>query len=399
MLDVRIGDIKIGDEERASVMEVLQSEWLSEGPKVRKFESLWAQYVGTGFCVAVNSGSSALLAGLYALLYDKRFGKVRRGSKVITSPVTYVATSNAIVLAGMEPVYVDIDPHTFTLKADQIEDLLKNGEPDEYSIILPVHLMGYPNDMDTINRLAEKYDLVVFEDSSQAHGSLYKGQRTGSLSLLSSYSFYVAHNIQVGEMGATVTRDRKIRSLLRKVKSNGRICSCSLCSRSEGNCPHAEAKFDPRFTHDLIGFNFKTTEFQAAIAIPQIKRAEEIIKARQGNVKYLSEKLSQYSDLLDLPAYSDDISYLAYPMIIKDKTIDREEFMRKLELNGIETRPLFGCIPTQQPAYRHLRQQYEGRLPNADFVGSAGCYVGCHQYLGHKELDLIAAAIGSVIKR
>ena len=397
MIKVRVGDIKIGNEERAAIQDVLDSGRLSEGEKVREFESLWARYTENRFCVAVNSGTSALLAGLYALLYDPRFKKVKRGGKVITSPVTYIATSSAIVLSGMEPVYVDIDPTTFTLNVAQIEDLLKQGDPDEYSMILPVHLMGYPNDMDAINAIADRYGLVVFEDAAQAHGSLYKGKKAGSLSLLADYSFYIAHNIQVGEMGAVVTSDEKLRGMIKKIKANGRICSCRVCERAEGKCPYKGKDFDPRFTHEYIGFNFKTTEFQAALSIPQIKKADSIMRARQKNVHYLNERLNAFLEALQLPAYSTDVSYLAYPIVVKDAKINREQFMNKLEEKGLETRPLFGCIPTQQPAFSFLKAQYEGKLPTADFVGRNGFYVGCHQYLSQDDLDYIVETVQSVV--
>lgn len=398
MIKIRIGDIKIEKEEKAAVYEVLESNHLSEGKKTREFESLWANYIGTNFCVAVNSGTSALLAGLHALLYDGRFKKVKRGSKVITSPVTYIATTNAIVLSQMEPVYVDIDSSTFTLNVEQIEDLLKKN-PDDYSIILPVHLMGNPNDMDAINYLAEKYDLIVFEDASQAHGSRYKAKKVGSLSLLATYSFYIAHNLQVGEMGAVVTNDNKLRGLIKKIKANGRVCSCPICTRIEGNCPYKNEAFDPRFTHEYIGFNFKTTEFQAAVGIPQIKRADSIIKARQKNVKYLNERLEAYSDVFQLPLYSEDISYLAYPLIIHNNKLNRKKLMEKLEQKGVEARPLFGCIPTQQPAYKHLKPQYENMLPNADFIGEHGFYIGCHQYLEISDLDYVVNTVEEIVKR
>ncbi|MFA5072418.1 MAG: DegT/DnrJ/EryC1/StrS family aminotransferase [Nitrospirota bacterium] len=397
MITVRVGDIQTTDEEKKAVLEVFASGRFSEGLKVREFESLWSHYIQTKYCVAVNSGTSALIAGLYALQYDDRFKKVKRGSKVITSPVTYIATSNAIVLAGMEPVYVDIDPGTFALNAEQIEDLLKRGNPDEYSIILPVHLMGYPNDMDSINDIARRYGLVVFEDAAQAHGSLVKGKKTGSLSLLADYSFYIAHNIQVGEMGAVVTSDEKLAQLIKKLKANGRECSCQVCKRAEGSCPYMGEAFDPRFIHEYIGFNFKTTEFQAALAIPQIKKADSIMHTRQRNVLYLNERLQALSEVIQLPVYSTDVSYLAYPIVIKDARINREQFMARLEQAGVETRPLFGCIPTQQPAFHYLKSQYDGRLWNADFVGKNGFYVGCHQYLSHHDLDTIATSLSSEI--
>lgn len=398
MIKIRVGDIKLGKKEKAPIREVLESGRISEGKRVREFESLWAHYIGTKYCVAVNSGTSALIAGLYALLYDRRFKKVKRGSKVITSPVTYIATSNAILLSGMEPVYVDIDPYTFTLNVSEIEDLLKKNNPDEFSIILPVHLMGYPNDMDAINYLAKKYNLVVFEDAAQAHGSLYKGKKVGSLSMLADYSFYIAHNIQVGEMGAVVTSDERINRLIRQIKANGRICSCPICKRIRGSCLYKNKNYDPRFTHEYIGFNFKTIEFQAAIGIPQIKMADEIKRLRQSNVRYLNQGLEEYSDIFQLPIYSEDISYLAYPIVIKKKRLKREQLMKQLEQHGVETRPLFGCIPTQQPAYKHLKQQYENRLPNATFIGKNGFYIGCHQYLKQKDLNFVVNTFHTVLK-
>jgi dTDP-4-amino-4,6-dideoxygalactose transaminase len=394
---VKIGDIRIGEEEKASVLESLEQGQLSEGPKTMQFERLWARYIGTKYCVAVNSGSSALLAGLHALIHDRRRPRVRPGCKVITSPVTYVATSNAIVLAGMEPVYVDIDPRTFTLDMNQVEDVLRK-DPDGHAVILPVHLMGYVCDMDAANDLARRYGLAVFEDAAQAHGSLYKGRRAGSLSDLAEYSFYIAHNIQVGEMGAVVTSDDGLCRLIRRIKANGRLCACRICRRGEGKCPHRDAEFDPRFTHDLIGFNFKTAELHAAIAIPQIGKADAIVRARQRNVQALNEKLESFSDIFHLPIYSEDVSYLAYPLVIRDPRWSRERIMKSLEESGVETRPLFGSIPTQQPAFRYLKERYEGRLPNADFVGKNGFYIGCHQYLEKGHLDQVSESFSALVR-
>lgn len=175
------------------------------------------------------------------------------------------------------------------------------------------------------------------------------------------------------------------------------MCSCRVCDRAEGKCPYTGKGFDPRFTHEFIGFNFKTTEFQAALAIPQIKKADSIMRARQKNVLYLNERLQGLSEALQLPEYSPDVSYLAYPIVIRDANINRELLMTKLEKKGVETRPLFGCIPTQQPAFSQLKTQYEKRLPMADFVGKNGFYVGCHQYLSQADLDFIVETAYSTV--
>jgi dTDP-4-amino-4,6-dideoxygalactose transaminase len=401
---VSVGDFRIGKEEREAVLAVLDSARLSEGKKVQEFENAFARFVGTKYAVATSSGTGALLCSIAALKNHRELD-IREGSKVITTPLTYVATSNAIVLSGLEPVYVDVDPMTFGITPEAIRAHLEEvDDPSEYSFILPVHLMGYPCDMDGIQKVAREYSLQVFEDSAQAHGSVYKGRRTGSLSLLSDFSFYIAHNIQVGEMGAVTTNDREIWRLVKKLKANGRVCDCPICTRLEGTCPRVfkgvgNEDRDPRFTHDLIGYNFKTTEFQAALGLCQLKKAEWITERRRENVRYLNEQLEEFSDVLQLPLYSDEISYLAYPVVLRDEKISRRVLRERFEKRGVETRPLFGCIPTQQPAYGFLREQYEGRLPNAEHLGSRAFYVGCHQFLEREDLDYLIEVIKSELKR
>ncbi len=393
---ISVGDFQINEEEKAVINEVLDAGRISEWKKVKEFENLFANYIGTKHCITVNSGTSALIIGLSALINDSRFPKIRKGSKVVTTPLAYVATINAIVLTGLEPVFVDINRHDFSILPQKIEEHLDNtNDPESYSIILPVHLMGYPCDMNEINRIAKKYDLVVFEDSAQAHGSLYHGRKTGSLSLLSAFSFYIAHNIQAGEMGAVLTDDEKLMNMMRKLKTNGRICDCPICTRPKGYCPYFpryddDDDFDPRFLHDTIGYNFKIMEFQAALGISQVKKADLIFEKRQYNVHSLNQHLEKYSDELQLPVFSKDISYLAYPIVVKKRSkFTRKNLREELENNGIENRPLFGCIPTQQPAYDYLKNEYEGKIPNAEYVGKNAFYIGCHQYLNQDDLEYI----------
>jgi len=397
---ITVGDFKIQKEEKKVIEEVLKSGRISEGKFVKKFELEFAKKVGTKYCVALSSGTSALIAGLLSLIYS---GKIKKGTKVITTPVTYIATSNAIVLAGLEPVYVDIDKDTFSIIPENIENLLKNSKDGEYSLILPVHLMGYPCDMNAINKIAKKYGLLVFEDAAQAHNSKYDGKNVGTFSIMADYSFYIAHNIQVGEMGAIVTDDKNLAGLVRQIKANGRVCDCLECTRNQGICPHTpkdENDNDPRFTHNVIGYNFKTMEFQAALGLLQLSRLDEIINKRRKNVRKLNEKLKNFSDILKLPVFDENVSYLAYPIIIKDnKIINRQTLRKKLSENGIETRPLFGCIPTQQPAYSFLKEKYKGKLPNAEYIGANGFYIGCHQYLKDKDINYIGDVFEKILNK
>jgi CDP-6-deoxy-D-xylo-4-hexulose-3-dehydrase len=400
---VGIGDFVVGDDETKAVNDVLRSSRITEGRKTLEFEKKWAAYVGTRYCVALNSGTSALIAGLTSLKFHRAF-KIEEGRKVITTPLTYVATSNAIIHAGLEPVYVDVDEDTFCVTSDNVRNHLEMvDDSKDYSAILPVHLMGYLCDMAGINRVARQYGLVTIEDSSQAHGSLTNGQKAGSLSLFSTFSFYIAHNVQAGELGAVCTDDNEIARLVRMIKANGRMCDCAICRRSSSGCRRMRAQEkgslrDPRFTHEIVGYNFKTMDLQTALASVQLKRISDIIKKRRENFKYLTAGLERHADILVLPKYDPNVSYFAYPLVIKErKRISRESLISKLEERGVEARPMFGCIPTQQPAYSQLRQEYLGKLPNAERIGSKGFYIGCHQYLNQEKLDHVIKVFKEVL--
>ncbi|MEM2839591.1 MAG: DegT/DnrJ/EryC1/StrS family aminotransferase [Thermoplasmata archaeon] len=400
---VTVGELRLEGAEKKAISEVVDSNRISEGPKTSRFEEEWAKYIGTRYSVSLNSGTSALIAGLTSLLHHSKY-RVSSGSKVLTTPLTYIATSNACVIAGFEPVYADIEEETLCLSPENVKSALEGmDDPSECSVLLPVHLMGYPCNMDSMIRIAQKYGLVIMEDSAQAHGTLYRYKKVGSLSALSAFSFYIAHNIQAGELGAINTSDIEICKLVRKIKTNGRMCDCLTCTRNTTGCPKmnlsndAEDK-DPRFAHEFIGYNFKAMEFQTAIALTQLKRIDRIIRKRQENVKYLNEGLESFSGIIRLPRYDKNVSYLAYPLIIeKNAKIPRKKLRLALESRGVETRPLFGCIPTQQKAYSYLKKKYAGKLPVAEYVGANGFYIGCHQYLSREDLDHVIKSFKEVL--
>lgn len=399
MKKITVGWLEIGQGERDAVNQILDSGRISEGPKTFEFEKKWAEFIGTKYCVAVSSGTAALITALTAL---KNIYNLEKRPKLITSPLTYISDANAAVLSGFEPVFADIDARTFCILPDEVERILKQSDnPGLFSIILPVDLMGYSVELEKIKNIAKKYGLLVLEDAAEAHGTVYKGKKCGSGADAGIFSFYIAHNIQAGEMGAINTNNYDIYRIAKKLKANGRVCECRVCTRSKGMCPAIQASqgksgFDPRFLHDIIGYNFKTMEFQPAIALAQLEKINHILERRRDNVKLLNDGLSEYSDLLQLPVYNEEVSYLAYPLVLKKNGyFSVWDLRQELEKKGIETRPLFGCIPTQQPAYAYLKPQYSGKLPNAEFIGQNGFYIGCHQYIGKDDIDYII----SVFKR
>ena len=141
-------------------------------------------------------------------------------------------------------------------------------------------------------------------------------------------------------------------------------------------------------------------EFEAALGVSQLRKADSIFEKRQENVHSLNEHLDKYSDDLQLPAFSKDVSYLAYTIAIKEHSKFTRKYLREeLEKNGVESRPLFGCVPTQQPAYKHLQVEYEGKLPNAEFLGKNAFYIGCHQYLEREDLDYVVKVFDQILSK
>ncbi|HPL82642.1 MAG TPA: DegT/DnrJ/EryC1/StrS family aminotransferase [Candidatus Omnitrophota bacterium] len=402
MRRINVGHIEIGPQEKKAVIDVLDSGRISEGAKTREFEEKWAKYIGTKYCVATSSGTAALITALTSLKY---IYALEKRPKVITSPLTYISDANAIKLSGFEPVFVDIDPDSYCITPEAIEKHLRKAkDKNKYSIILAVDLMGYPARMAEIKIIAKKYNLLVIDDAAEAHGSVEKGKKCGSQADAGIFSFYIAHNLSAGEMGAITTNDLKVYQMAKKVKANGRYCKCNACLRYQDKCPglhHNKDKddFDPRFLHDVIGYNFKVMEFQTAIACVQISKVDKIIKQRQNNVRQLNEGLRGFSGILQLPLFDENVSYLAYPLVVKKpEIILRKELRAALEKKGIETRPIFGCIPTQQPAYAYLKKHYQNILPNADFIGRNGFYIACHQYLEKNDINYIIDSFHNILE-
>jgi len=388
MAKLRIGDLRFEKEEREALQRVIDSGRISEGPEVRAFEDEYADWLGVKHCVAVSSGTAALICGLKALMLDERFDWFRWEDEILMPALTFIASASAAWLCGLKIVFGDIDPVTMCLSPKSI---LWNSA----SIIMPVHLMGYAADMEYIAEYAEDCvpKPIIVEDACEGHGTLYKGQKVGTFGTWSAFSFYIAHTVQAGEFGCVCTNDAKIAETVRRLKAHGRKCACKICTRNTTGCPFLKDG-DPRFTHLFPGYNFKSMEWQAAIARTQLAKIDENLERRRANVQTLNAMLRGTENELVLPWFHRDVAYMAYPLILRREVgYSRDQLLVDLESRGVECRPLFGCIPTQQPAFAQYKEQYEGTLPWSEYYGARGFYVGCHQYLNKENMKQIGMAI------
>ena len=202
---ITVGDFRFTEEDKKSIQEIIDSNRVTEHKKTREFENNWSKYLGIEHSIAVNSGTSALIASIYAMMITKN---LNCDDKIITSPLTYPATVNAIIANGLEPYFVDVDMETFGISTKEVDNVYKIF--DNPVGIIPVHLMGYPCEIDKLARIAKVNDAFLIEDAAQAHGTTYKGQKLGTFGDASIFSFYVAHNISVGELGAVCSNNKDL---------------------------------------------------------------------------------------------------------------------------------------------------------------------------------------------
>jgi dTDP-4-amino-4,6-dideoxygalactose transaminase len=301
-LDLAAQYRSIRSEIDSAVSSVLESSQFILGREVKAFEEEFAAWVGSRYAIAVNSGTSALHLALLA-------AGVGPGDEVITVPFTFVATVAAIVYTGAKPVFVDIDPVTFTMNPDQ----LKGALTERTRAIMPVHLYGHPADMDPIVAFAREHKLAIIEDSAQAHGAEYKGKRVGSIGEMGCFSFYPGKNLGAyGEGGAVTTDDPAFARHMRMLRDWG-----------------AERKY----YHELKGFNYRMEGIQGAVLKVKMKYIDEWTELRRRHATQYSELLSGLD--IGLPQTMSWARHVWHVYGIRAK--DRESLQALLQQNGVQT--------------------------------------------------------------
>lgn len=392
---IGVGWAFISDTGKRLVNEILNANRLSQGPLVRKFEKEFARLHNQKYGVALNSGTSALHVGLEAL---KEKFNWKENSKVLVPAVTFIASSNACLHAGLEPVFVDVDAKTYNIDPAQIEAKIDA----ETVAIMPVHLFGQPCEMDPIVELAAKYNLKIIEDCAEAHFATYKGKPVGSFGAVGCFSTYVAHTITTGVGGVVTTNDRELMEIFRSLIAHGRACTCEECVASNPKkvCPlRMKTEMDKRFMFIRLGYSYRIGEFEGAIGLDQLEHKDFIMNTRKANAAYLTENLRGVEDYLQLPSYPAyvDHSFMMYPLVLKEGApFTQREIIRHLEKNNIETRPMMPLL--NQPLYKKLFGDLEKDYPVAEWINHCGFYVGCHHGLERAQLDKIIDCIRGFLK-
>ncbi|MFH0927250.1 MAG: DegT/DnrJ/EryC1/StrS family aminotransferase [Candidatus Micrarchaeota archaeon] len=379
-IEVPVGFADLGEREEDYVRQVLKSKRISYGPFIQGFEKGFAQAHGCRHGIMSNSGTSALRVAI-AALKEKRGWK--DGDEILIPAITFIATSNVVLMQGLVPVFVDVEPDTYNLDPKQLEKHLTGRTV----CIMPVHLAGLPCDMEPIMEFAKKHNLAVVEDSCENMFAKYKGKPVGSFGDVGCFSTYVAHILVSGVGGLSITNDDELAVMMRSLCNHGRD-SIYLSIDDDDHLSGKELGMvmERRFKFVRPGFSFRVTEFEGALALAQFERREEILEKRRQNAKILSEGLADLQECLQLPSCPADRNhvFMFYPLVCKGGA-DRGKLTLYLEESGIETRPLLPLI--NQPFYVKMYGDLEKKYPVAANLNKNGFYIGIHQHLGKKELE------------
>ena len=366
----------IDEKDIQGVVNVLKSRFLSIGPKIVEFEKKMAEYMGRKYAMAVNSGTSAL----HLIVRSLGIGE---GDLVITTSFSFIASSNCLLFEKAVPVFVDIEPDTLNLDPEKVESKIHSMKREEISrlkALLIVDVFSHPARWDRFKELADKYSLRLIEDSAEALGSEYKGQKAGNLGEVGVFAFYPNKQITTGEGGMIITDDEKISQLCQSMRSQGRGDSGEWLK------------------HVRVGYNYRMSELAASLGCSQLNRLEEIIIKRNQVAQQYNQKLEEIEEV-ETPYVADYVSRLSWFVYVirLKKGISRDQIMQHLNQEGVQCKPYFTPIHLQQ-FYQKMFGYKEGDFPITEDVAGRTIALPFFNNLKEEQIDYVVEKLKEGIK-
>jgi perosamine synthetase len=362
---IPIAKPNFGKEEQTAVKEVLESGILASGPRTKKFEKEFAEYVGVKHAVAVANGTIALDVALKAL-------KIGAGDEVITSAFSFIASGNCILFQNAKPVFADIDPRTFNIDpADVAEKITAKTKA-----LIPVHMFGQPAKMDALKEIAEDKGIALVEDAAQAHGAEYKGQKAGSIGDMGCFSFYATKNMTAGEGGMITTNDPKLAEKARLLINHGQ---------------------SQKYHHDTLGYNYRITELCAAIGSAQLQKLDGFNRKRRDNAKLLTQGIRSFNGLT-VPYVDKGVTPVFHQYVVRveeNYPRSRDELADSLAEKGVGVAVHYPIPIYRQPLY--LKLGYEGKkCPNTEDACRRVLSLPVHPLVDRKDIEYILDVLKEV---
>lgn len=353
-------------EELYEIKEVLDSGWVSQGPKVREFENKVADYIGAKYAIAVTNCTASLHLALLSL-------GISMGDEVLVADYTFPATGHSVLYCGAKPIFVDVNLDTYNIDSDKIEEKIT----ERTKAIIPVHTFGQPAEMDKIMKIAHDYNLKIVEDAACALGAKYKTEHAGTIGDIGCYSFHARKGITTGEGGMVVTSDKTLAEKIRYLSVFG--------MKSAWDREKDQILSIPEFSD--IGYNYKMSDITAAIGVAQLKKIDMIIERKRKLAKYWDEKLEDI-DFITKPYVQKDVRhiYQSYVALI-DKNINRNKLISKLMKHGIQTQ--IGTYASHiQPVYAS-----QEKCPNSLDIFNRSIALPLYYELKEEDIDFVTKSI------
>ena len=391
---VRLHEPTFGADEIAAVLEVMLSTQVTMGPKVKAFERAFADSGGWPHGVMVNSGSSANLLVVAALVNPDLPDRLHPGDEVIVPALSWSTTVWPLVQHGLIPVLVDIDPRTLNIDPGEVERAIG----PRTRAVMPVHVYGNPCDMDALTDICRRRNLLLIEDCCEALGASYGGRPVGGFGAVGTFSFYFSHHIATMEGGICVTEDTRLAELMRILRAHGWVRETEHPSTWTDQYPDIPS----RFLFVNSGYNLRPMEVSGAMGTLQLPKLAGFVEKRRHNADWFSKRFARYGDFFSLQQETKGgkHSWFGLPVRITRKApFDRAALTGWFEERMIETRPIICGNIARQPAMRLYHHRTVGDLAHADEVMRASFSFGIHQHIDEGARSHVANALDSFVAR
>lgn len=377
-----------GTEELEAAHKVIDSHYFTMGTNVQQYEKRFAEKFGAKYAVMSNSGSSANLLTLAALLYS---GRLEQGSEVLVPSVSWSTTYFPISQMGFKLRFVDINLNTLNVDIDALEAAITS----ETKAVMLVNLLGNPNDFDRIQKICDEHNLIMLEDNCESMGAAFNGKYAGTFGLIGSYSTYFSHHLCTMEGGMNVTDDEELYHYMLSIRSHG--WTRHLPGDSTIYKKHDDPFYES-FNFIMPGFNVRPLEIEAATGVEQLQKLDAFIEQRRKNAKLFKSHMESETDFL-VQQEIGTASWFGFAIILPERIKGkRDAYTDALRSAEIEVRPIVAGNFARQKALRFLNYSISGELKNADYIHDNGFFVGNHSIEMSENINLLIDVLKSVNK-
>ncbi|NLM16714.1 MAG: DegT/DnrJ/EryC1/StrS family aminotransferase [Candidatus Riflebacteria bacterium] len=366
--------------------EVIESRYFTMGKNVKQYEEDFAAKFGSKYAVMSNSGSSANLLMMAALVYS---GRLKKGDEVLVTAVSWSTTYFPVSQMGLKLRFVDINLQTLNVDTDALESAVT----DKTKAVMAVNLLGNPNEFDKIQEICAKHNLILLEDNCESMGATYNGKAAGSFGLMGTFSTYYSHHLCTMEGGVTITDDEEIYHYMLSIRSHGWT---RHLPENSGIYKKLDDPFYESFNFIMPGFNIRPLEIEAAVGIEQLKKLDGFVVQRRKNAEIFKKRISEETAFLTQKEIGAS-SWFGFAVILPERIKGkRDAFTDALRANKIEVRPIVAGNFAKQKALGFLDYSISGDLTNADYIHDNGFFVGNHSVEMEDNINLLIDVLKSV---